>query len=513
MILIVDFGSQTCHLISRRLRDMSVETDIVEPFHAVEVIERKKPSGIILSGGPSSVYDTGAPTVDPMIFSLGIPVLGICYGWQLMAHILGGTVTSGHKEYGPMQLLPFQSSKISKSLFSSFFKEKPSTVWMSHGDEVVTVPKGFAIIASTPSVPAAAVEDAKRQLYGVQFHPEVTHTDHGVVILQAFAKFCNEKISKRILSVDIAIEAVRDIVSQYPHDNAITAISGGVDSTVATAIVAKVMGKRLYPIYCDNGLMRDGTKEEVYRIFHDILGVTPIIVDCKAEFLTMLQGVTDGKKKRKLIGAKFIEVFEREAKKIPHVRWLVQGTLYSDFIESKGTALSDTIRLHHNVGGLPEKMNLSLLEPVKLYYKDEVRELGRQVGLPEDVVSKQPLPGPGQAIRILGEVTEVRLQRQQHADRIVLEVLKKTGWYEKVFQSFTVLTGVDTTCVKGDGGQSGELVGLRIYDSTDIMSAGWTRLPYDVLQIIASRIVNEVPGVSRVAYDITTKPPATMEWE
>jgi len=512
MILIVDFGSQTCHLIGRRLRDVSVETDIIDPGQAMAEIAAKKPSGIILSGGPSSVYDQGAPTIDPKIFTLGIPVLGICYGWQLMAKLLGGDVQSGHKEYGPVQLDVLRD-QTERGIFTEFLKKTPKTVWMSHGDEVVRIPPEFEICASTSTVSAAAVHHIGKHWYGVQFHPEVTHTEDGFTILTSFATLCHEHLSPRILSVEKVIEEVRTIVNQSKDGNAIAAISGGVDSTVATAIVAKVMGKRLYPIYCDNGLMRDGTKEEVYRIFHDILGITPIIVDCKTEFLTMLQGVTDGKKKRKLIGAKFIEVFEREAKKIPNVQWLVQGTLYSDFIESKGTALSDTIRLHHNVGGLPEKLNIPLLEPVKLFYKDEVRTLGRQLGLPEDVVTKQPLPGPGQAIRILGEVTEIRLQRQQHADSIVLEVLKSTGFYDNVFQSFTVLTGVDTTCVKGDGGQSGELVGLRIYDSTDIMSAGWSRLPYDVLQTIASRIVNEVSGVSRVAFDITTKPPATMEWE
>jgi GMP synthase (glutamine-hydrolysing) len=512
MILIVDFGSQTCHLIGRRLRDVSVETEIIDPSQVMEAVAAKKPSGIILSGGPSSVYDSGAPTIDPTIFDQGIPVLGICYGWQLMAHLMGGVVKSGHKEYGPVQL----TSKLIQpdaGIFTTFLEKTPKTVWMSHGDEVLSIPPNFEICASTATVKAAAVLERKKHLFGVQFHPEVTHTEDGFTILTSFATLCHEYLSPRKLLVEKVIEEVRAIVNTSKEGNAIAAISGGVDSTVATAIVAKVMGKRLYPMYCDNGLMRDGTKEEVYRIFHDILGIEPIIIDCKDEFLTMLQGVTDGKIKRKLIGAKFIEVFEREAKKIPNVQWLVQGTLYSDFIESKGTALADTIRLHHNVGGLPEKLNIPLLEPVKMYYKDEVRALGRLLGLPEDVVSKQPLPGPGQAIRILGEVTEVRLERQQYADRIVLEVLKDTGWYDKVFQSFTVLTGVDTTCVKGDGGQSGELVGLRIYDSSDIMSAGWSRLPYDVLQTIASRIVNEVPGVSRVAYDITTKPPATMEWE
>ncbi len=512
MILIVDFGSQTCHLIGRRLRDMSVSTQIVEPKAAPDAIKQLHPTGIILSGGPSSVYDKGAPTIDPSVFASGVPVLGICYGWQLMAHLLGGNVASGHREYGPMQL-DANSTAGDTGIFAEFLTNCPKTVWMSHGDEVLAVPNGFTIVASTPSVPASAVMRARDRLFGVQFHPEVTHTTDGGAILRQFALLCAEKIVPRVLSVEDAIAGVRETVSAYPSANAIAAISGGVDSTVATAIVARVMGKRLYPIYCDNGLMRDGTREEVYRIFHDILGIEPIIVDCKEEFLSMLKGVTDGKKKRKLIGAKFIEVFEREAKKIPDVRWLVQGTLYSDFIESKGTALADTIRLHHNVGGLPETMNLPLLEPVKTYYKDEVRELGRQLGLPEDVVAKQPLPGPGQAIRILGEVTAERLERQQHADSIVLSVLRETGWYGKVFQSFTVLTGIDTTCVKGDGGQSGELIGLRIYDSTDIMSAGWSRLPYDVLQTIASRIVNEVPGVSRVVYDITTKPPATMEWE
>lgn len=510
MILIVDFGSQTCHLISRRLMDASVDTMIVEPEKVMESINTLHPSGIILSGGPSSVYEDGAPTVDPEIFSLGIPVLGICYGWQLTAKVLGGDVRQGNREYGPTTV-----SMVGKSNLLDQISDQSFTVWMSHGDQVVRAPKGFEITASTPDVPLAAVEDTKRKIFGLQFHPEVAHTHDGIRMLRNFLeKICGETVTEHVILVEKVIDAVKRRTDEKGiGSRAVAAVSGGVDSTVAAAIVAKAIGKRFTPVYCDNGLMREGTTDEVRSVFSKILGIEPVIVDCKERFLGALKDVTDPERKRKIIGGLYIQIFEEEAKKLGTIDFLVQGTIYSDVIESKGTVHAATIKSHHNVGGLPETMNLLLLEPLREYYKDQVRDLGRQLGLPGEVISKQPFPGPGAAIRILGEVTKERLDRYHQADRIVMEVLKQEGWYEKVFQSFPVLTGVNTTAVKGDGRVYGELIGLRIYDSTDIMTAGWTRLPYDILQKISSRIVNEVPGVSRVAYDITTKPPATMEWE
>ncbi len=510
MIAIVDFGSQTAHLIGRRIRDFGVEVKIVDPNDALSFVKKNNPAGIILSGGPASVYEKGAPTLDPKIYSLGIPILGICYGWQLTAQLLGGKVIRGHREYGPTK-----AAIKSKSALFRNVKAKELTVWMSHGDEVTELPVGFDYHVSTPTVKAAGVGDFERKIFGVQFHPEVEHTQEGKRILQNFVEdVCGQHVQERKIDVNDVVASVKQIIDQQGKQaRAIAAVSGGVDSTVACAIVAKAISKRFIPVFCDNGLMRLGTAEEVRYIFHDLLHIDPIILDCKKDFLKALKGVTDPEKKRIAIGNLYIKLFEKVAKKEKNITFLVQGTIYSDVIESKGTKNASKIKSHHNVGGLPEKMKLDLLEPIRNFYKDEVRELGRQLGLPSSVFNKQPFPGPGQAIRILGEVTEERLAKQQQADQIVLQVLKEEGWYDRIFQSFPIMTGVNTTAVKGDGRVYGELVGLRVYDSSDIMTAGWTHLPYEVLQKIATRIVNEVPNVSRVVYDITTKPPATMEWE
>jgi len=510
MIVIVDFGSQTAHLIQRRIKDLGVETLLTDPAEALGVVKKVKAKGIILSGGPSSVYEKGAPTLNPKIFTLGIPMLGICYGWQLTAHLMGGKVINGHREYGPTTAVLHDISPLFKNV-----KAKELKVWMSHGDEVVSLPVGFDYHVSTPKVKAAGVGDFERKIFGVQFHPEVEHTQEGKRILRNFAELiCGLPIHERRISVDTVIAQVKDLVmSKAPTKKAIAAVSGGVDSTVAGAIVASAIGDKFMPIFCDNGLMRMGTREEVEYIFGSLLKVKPIILDCEKDFLKVLKGVTDPEEKRIAIGNLYIKLFEREAKKIGDIGFLVQGTIYSDVIESKGSKHADKIKSHHNVGGLPAKMKLDLLEPMREFYKDEVRELGRQMGLPAAVLAKQPFPGPGQAIRIIGEINKKRLMKQQQADIIVLEEIKKAGWYEKVFQSFPIMTGTMSTAVKGDGRMYGEVVALRVYDSNDIMTAGWTHLPYDILQRISSRIVNEVPEVSRVVYDITTKPPATMEWE
>ncbi len=534
MIVISDFGSQTTHLIARRLKELGIVVKIVHPEKILKLVQNDTTiKGIILSGGPSSVYEKNAPTIDRKIFSLGIPILGICYGLQLCSHLEGGKVIPGKKEYGPAQLkIKNLKLKITQNLSEGF------VVWMSHGDEVIRLPKGFEVFGSTEHVPFAFVGDLKRNIYGVQFHPEVEHTEFGLQVLKNFLSVChpefisgskhrnkNEmlKSSRRTFlsgggavqhDTDKITENVRSIVGE--RDCVIGAVSGGVDSTVASVLTAKAIGKRFIPIYVDNGLMRKGTEEHVVKIFKRI-GIKPIVVNAAGEMLKRLQKITDSEQKRKIIGNFYIEIFEREMKKLLakkiSVKFLLQGTIYSDVIESQGTKYAAKIKSHHNVGGLPKKMKLKLLEPVRNFYKDEVREIGRKLGLPEEFVNKQPFPGPGYAVRIRGEVTKERLVMEKKADEIVLFELEKAGALPNVFLSFPVMTNAYSTAVKGDGRQFGEVIALRIIESKDIMTSTWARLPYDILQKISSRIVNEVPGVSRVVYDITTKPPATMEWE
>lgn len=505
MIILVDFGSQTCHLIGRRLRDHGIAVTIIQPEDVISEIKKLKPKGIILSGGPASVYAKGAPTIDKKIFRLGIPILGICYGWQLTTHLLGGKVVSSHKEYGPANLTIINEN----TLFSGV--ENNSVVWVSHGDTVVDIPKGFKYLGETEDVKAAAVADLERKIFGLQFHPEVDHTVFGNEILINFAQnICGLKISKQEINVE---DIIKNIKQKVGNEKVICAVSGGVDSTVVAYLLGKAIGKNLYPIYIESGLMRIGTKEEVLEIFQKHLSIKPIIVDAKKEFLSALKGITDPEEKRKTIGRLYIELFEKEAKKFKGVKFLAQGTIYSDVIESKGTKKADKIKSHHNVGGLPDEMNLKLLEPLRDFYKDEVRLIGEKLGLPKEVVYKQVFPGPGQAIRIIGEVNEERLNRQQQADVIVVEEIRKANLYDKVYMSFAILTNTKSTAVKGDERAHLEVIAMRIIESKDVMTTVWSKVPYEILQKISSRIVNEVPGVSRVVYDITTKPPATMEWE
>ena len=508
MILVIDFGGQTAHLIVRRLRFLGSPAKMIVPEDAFGAIQAEKPQGIVLSGGPISVYEQDAPAVDKKIFESGIPILGICYGFQLAAHLLGGKVKAGRKEYGPASFTVLDdTSKLLKGV------AKNITVWMSHGDEIIEIPQGFTLIGSTPHVPNTAAEDENKKMYMLQFHPEVEHTEYGSHILQNFIELCG--ISRKQHSID-ASEYVQHIRKTVGDHHVIGAISGGVDSTVAGTLVATAIGKQFIPIFVDNGLMRDDAALTVKKVF-ERFDIAPFIVNVRHEMLRRLQGITESEEKRKIIGTFYVEVFEAEMQKLLHkekdVAYLLQGTIYSDVIESQGTKYASKIKSHHNVGGLPEHMKLTLLEPLRELYKDEVRSLGRAIGLPAEFIMKQPFPGPGFAVRIRGEVTAERLAQEKQADSIVLEELERSGWLESVFISFPIMTGAYSTATKGDGKFFGEVIALRVVQSTDIMTATWAKLPYDLLQKISSRIVNEVPNISRVVYDITTKPPATMEWE
>ncbi len=516
MILIIDFGSQTSHLIGRRLRSLGVAAEYSDPekvnsqLRAAERFTRHPGfnglRGIILSGGPASVYEKGAPTIDKKIFDLGIPILGICYGWQLMAKLLGGTVKNTQKEYGPELLkatpcnLPARGGLI-----------KLGTVIMSHGDAVTKLPSDFIATGATRSVPFAAVTNEQRKLFGTQFHPEASHTEHGIEFLKNFAaRVCGETLSPLSLNPNAIIANLKQTIG---NTKVICAVSGGVDSTVAAFLIGRAIGKNLIPVYVDSGLMRPGTDTRVRHIFTKLIRANLIVIDARKRFMEALSGITDPEVKRKTIGKLYVDIFQEVASKHKDASFLGQGTIYSDVIESKGSKHASHIKSHHNVGGLPKNMILKLLEPLRNFYKDEVRELGRLAGLPEDIVAQQPFPGPGFAVRIRGEITRSRLEQVKLADSIVVAEMKAAGLYDKVFQCFAVMTGAYSTAVKGDGRVFAEVVGIRAYESADIMTSQWANIPYEVLAKMSSRIVNEVPNISRVVYDITTKPPATMEWE
>ncbi|MCK6546752.1 glutamine-hydrolyzing GMP synthase [Myxococcota bacterium] len=510
-VLVLDFGSQYTQLIARRIREQRVYSEIWPCTRSLADIKGFAPKAIVLSGGPSSVHEAGSPTVDPALFDLGVPVLGICYGLQLMSHVLGGRVVrADHHEYGRAEVELTGAS----ALLGGIDPKDPLLVWMSHGDAVERLPEGFTAVGRSPSCPFAIVANEARHLYGLQFHPEVVHTPRGSEILAAFLfKIAGLKASWTMGSfIEREIAEVR---ARVGSDLVICGLSGGVDSSVVTALLHRAIGKQLVPVFVNNGLLRSGEAEQVQSVFRDRLGIDLRYVDASRQFLDALKGVTDPEQKRKIIGRVFVEVFEVAAKQAgANARWLAQGTLYPDVIESvsfKGP--SATIKTHHNVGGLPERMNLKLVEPLRELFKDEVRILGVELGLPDDVVKRQPFPGPGLAIRVLGEVTDAKLEILRQADRIVLDEIRDAGLYDSIWQSFAVLLPVQSVGVMGDARTYESTCVVRAVSSVDGMTADWSHIPYEVLARISSRIINEVRGINRVAYDISSKPPATIEWE
>ncbi len=526
-VLILDFGSQTTQLIARRVREERVYSEIHPCTIGLDAIRAMAPRAVILSGGPASVFADGAPSVDRGVFELGVPVLGICYGMQLISHLLGGEVeAAGEREYGPAELEIVEPVGI----LAGFAAGETTNVWMSHGDRVRTLPPGFRAIARSKNAPFAACADPARGLFGVQFHPEVVHTERGRELLRAFL-FDVAKLEASWTSGSLIEEAIAKIREQVGEGRAICGLSGGVDSSVAAVLVARAIGERLTCVFVDTGLMRKDEAREVVRMFDEHIGVGGssgsairlVHVDASARFLEALAGITDPEAKRKTIGRLFIEVFEEEARKLEGegraFTHLVQGTLYPDVIESvsfKGP--SATIKTHHNVGGLPERMQFALVEPLRELFKDEVREVGEALGLPHHVVHRHPFPGPGLAIRVLGEVTRERLDVLREADAIFIEELRRAGasyeaQYDRVWQAFAVLLPVRSVGVMGDGRTYENVCAIRAVGSKDGMTADWSRLPYELLARVSSRVINEVKGINRVVYDISSKPPATIEWE
>ncbi len=508
-IVIIDFGSQYSQLIARRVRECKVYCEIFPHNVSWEQIHHLDPKGIILSGGPASVYDDNAPMCPSWVYEKQIPILGICYGLQVLAHQLGGTVIPGEKrEYGYALLHQIEDS-------NPLFQGLPKTinVWMSHGDQVERVPPGFSPMAYTDNSPVAVIGN-KRDIIGLQFHPEVIHTPEGKTIIQNFLySICGLKGTWT--PSNFVEDSVARVKSQVGQGKVICGISGGVDSSVTAALIHRAIGDQLTCVFVNNGLLRNGEPEEVITTLKTNMGLNLIYVDASKDFVTKLKHVTDPEEKRKIIGAEFIKVFERESSKFGDVEFLAQGTLYPDVIESKSAISNEsvTIKTHHNVGGLPEDMKFSLVEPLRNLFKDEVREVGLVLSLPEHMIYRQPFPGPGLAIRIIGEVTEDKLKVLRSCDSIVMEEIQNNGLYRDLWQSFAVLTNTRTVGVMGDFRTYGYMVAIRAVTSEDAMTADWARVPYDILANISSRIVNEVDEVNRVVYDITSKPPGTIEWE
>ena len=506
-IIVLDFGSQYNQLITRRLRDFGIYSELLPHDISMDQIRQINPKGIIFSGGPNSIYDQNALKVDPEIFKLGIPILGICYGMQLMTSYLNGKVEkAANSEYGRADIEVEDTNSV---LFAGLPKDE--YVWMSHGDLVTGAPAGFETVASSKNCPIAAIANDQVKMYGIQFHAEVRNTQYGLDILRNFAfKVCGAKADWSMSDfIDLQIAEIRKTVGDK---KVILGLSGGVDSSVTATLLHKAIGNQLTAIFVDHGMLRKNEGDEVMAALNRDLGVNIIRVNAQERFLNKLKGVTDPEQKRKIIGKEFIEVFADEAKKIKDVDFLAQGTLYTDVIES-GTNTAQTIKSHHNVGGLPKDLHFKLIEPLRKLFKDEVRELGEKLGIPHDLVWRQPFPGPGLGIRVIGEVTEDKLKLVRDSDAILRDEIKKAGLQEKVWQYFTVLPGIKSVGVMGDGRTYDYTIGIRAVTSIDGMTADFARLPWDVLQKISTRIVDEVPNINRVVYDVTSKPPSTIEWE
>jgi GMP synthase (glutamine-hydrolysing) len=506
LVVVLDFGAQYTQLIARRVRECRVYCEILPSDTPLEAVLARKPIGIVFSGGPSSCYEPGAPEVDPAIYNAGIPVLGICYGMQLMSRQLGGRVVpADRREYGKTQLDVDDDTDLFRGL------NRELVCWMSHGDSVATPPPGFKITAHTPSVPVAAIANQERRLFGVQFHPEVVHTPWGTEIIRNF--LFNQCGAKGLWTMESFIrDATEAIRRQVGDARVVCGLSGGIDSCTVAALVHRAIGDQLTCIFVNTGLLRKDEGTQVRRTFEDTFRIKLVYADEKARFLNELSGVSDPEQKRKIIGREFVQVFDEIAGGITGVEYLAQGTLYPDVIES-GTGKAAKIKTHHNVGGLPENMKLKLVEPLRYLFKDEVRRVADELGLPSDMVWRQPFPGPGLAIRVLGEVTFDKLEILRNADAIVVEEIKKAGLYRRVWQSFAVLPDTKSVGVMGDQRTYAHSVVLRVVTSEDAMTADWARLPYEVLERISNRIIGEVEGINRVVYDITSKPPGTIEWE
>lgn len=507
-VLIIDFGSQVTQLIARRIRELGVYCEVKNPDFSLAEIKKLNPKTIILSGGPNSVYEKGAPTIDKKVFGLGLPILGICYGEQLICHLLGGKVgKSFEREFGKAELEIISDLKL-------FNGVKNTQVWMSHGDHISKIPNGFNVIAKTPKAPYAAIANKEKNIYGVQFHPEVVHSIEGKKIIENFVvkiSGCKPKWSMKNFKKD-EIKEIKKIVGE---NHVICGLSGGVDSSVVAALINEAIGKQLTCIFVDHGLLRKDEGAQVKEVFAKKFKTNLVYVNASKLFLSKLKGVSDPEKKRKIIGKTFIEVFDKESAKIKNATFLAQGTLYPDVIESShpNKGASHTIKSHHNVGGLPKKMKLKLLEPVRMLFKDEVRVLGKELGLPAHVVGRHPFPGPGLAIRIIGDITPEKIKTLQEADAIYIEEIRKAGLYDKIWQAFSVLLPVKTVGVMGDGRTYENVLALRAVNSVDGMTADVYPFTAEFLCNVTSRIINEVPGINRVVYDYTSKPPGTIEWE
>ena len=508
-IAILDFGSQYSQLIARRIREHHVYSELIRFDTSAEELAERKPAGIILSGGPSSVFEENAPLCDPALYDLGIPILGICYGMQMTTRLLGGEVKPGkEREYGHTVIKVDDESTLLAHI------PEEISVWMSHGDQAAEIPEGFRVIATSETCPAAAIANSERRIYGLQFHPEVVHTQHGADILRHYI-FDICKCSGTWAMAEFVKESIKEIREQVGDRKVICGLSGGVDSSVVAALIHKAIGNQLHCIFVDNGVLRHGEAEQVEETFGEAFGMNLTVVDAKRRFLDRLAGVEDPEEKRKIIGNTFIDVFAEEARKDGDAQFLAQGTLYPDVIESLSPlgGPSVTIKSHHNVGGLPDDLHFELIEPVRELFKDEVRELGRELGVPDEIVDRQPFPGPGLAVRIVSDVTDEKVEMLQQADLRVHEEMSKLPDFKNIWQSFAVLLPVQTVGVMGDSRTYENVVALRVVESLDGMTADWTRVPYDTLARISNRIINEVQGINRVVFDISSKPPATIEWE